>query len=67
MLRRRVLVVLSILSLVSLSLALAPSAEAVVPGKPGKIAFQRIADGINAEIFLMKADGSNQVNITNHP
>lgn len=59
--------VLSVLALALVALPLASTANAVVPGKPGKIAFQRVVDGTNPEIFTMKADGSNQVNITNNP
>ncbi len=64
--RPRAVLVTSLLALGYAGLV-TPPAHAVVPGKPGKIAFHRIVGGTNAEIFVMKADGSNQVNITNDP
>jgi len=42
------------------------SAVATVSGENGQIAFVSNRDG-NSEIYLMESDGSNQVNITNHP
>ena len=36
------------------------------PPRPTKIAFESNRDG-NAEIYVMNADGTNQVNITNNP
>ncbi|HKC62893.1 MAG TPA: DPP IV N-terminal domain-containing protein [Pyrinomonadaceae bacterium] len=36
------------------------------PGTNGKIAFTSMRDG-NAEIYVMNADGSNQVNLTKNP
>ncbi len=41
-------------------------AVAVVPGDNGRIAFVSDRDG-NDEIYLMGADGSDLVNLTNHP
>lgn len=41
-------------------------ATATVSGQNGKIAFVSDRDG-NPEIYVMEADGSNQVNLTNHP
>jgi TolB protein len=46
-----------------------PSVDAAFPGANGKIAFVRqleIGEGWG-EIFVMDADGSNQVQISNHP
>ena len=40
-------------------------AEAAFPGLNGKIAFQSTRDG-NGEVYVMNADGSNQVNISNN-
>ncbi|HUL71376.1 MAG TPA: hypothetical protein VLT17_14200 [Gemmatimonadales bacterium] len=34
------------------------------PGRPGRIAFVSTRNG-NAEIYVMNADGSGQVNLTN--
>ena len=41
-------------------------ATATVSGENGKIAFVSDRDG-NPEIYVMEADGSNPVNLTNHP
>jgi Tol biopolymer transport system component len=41
-------------------------AEAAFPGTNGKIAFQSDRDG-NMEIYVMSADGSGQVNVSNNP
>lgn len=49
-----------------LGVSAAPPALATVSGENGKIAFVSGRDG-NAEIYLMNADGSNPVNLTNHP
>ena len=38
----------------------------VPPVASGRIAFETYRDG-NAEVYLMDADGSNLVNLTNHP
>jgi Tol biopolymer transport system component len=43
-----------------------PSALATVSGEAGMIAFVSGRDG-NSEIYLMESDGSNPVNLTNHP
>jgi Tol biopolymer transport system component len=40
--------------------------EATVPGENGQIAFVSNRDG-NDEIYVMNADGSNQVRLTSHP
>ena len=44
----------------------APAARATVPGENGQIAFVSDRDG-NDEIYVMGSDGSNPVNVTNHP
>lgn len=41
-------------------------AEAAFPGKNGEIAFQSSRDG-NEEIYVMRADGSNQTRLTTDP
>ncbi len=43
----------------------APAANAVVPGKNGKIAFSSVRDGKNQNIYVMNADGSGQTRLTN--
>jgi TolB protein len=43
----------------------AKPAKATFPGANGKIAFESNRDG-NSEIYVMKADGSNQTNLTNN-
>lgn len=49
-----------------LGVASALPVSATVSGENGKIAFVSNRDG-NAEIYLMNADGSNPVNLTNNP
>ena len=44
----------------------APTAQAAFPGANGKIAFTSTRDG-NLEIYVMNADGTDQVNRTNNP
>ena len=46
-----------------LALTLAPSACAP---KPGKITFESYRDG-NYEVYVMNADGTGQMNLTNNP
>ena len=67
-LRERPAVLGCLVMLVTTGLAQAAGgvAAATVPGENGKIAFVRELDG-NSDIFVMDADGSNQVNLTNHP
>ena len=60
----RVLRLLLSLSLPALVLP-ATMSVAAFPGSNGKIAFESTRDG-NREIFVMEADGSSPVNITNH-
>ncbi|MCJ7509611.1 MAG: hypothetical protein MUP14_01810, partial [Dehalococcoidia bacterium] len=47
------------------TLAPTPSATAGAPAA-GKIAFQSNRDG-NDEVYVMNADGSGQINLTNNP
>ena len=57
---------LTLIALLAALLAgVAPAANAVVPGKNGKIAFTSSRDG-NHEIYVMKADGSGQTRLTNN-
>lgn len=51
---------------VAVVVAAADEADAVVSGENGRIAFVSDRDG-NDEIYLMDADGTNLVNLTNHP
>ncbi len=48
------------------AVAASTPAHASFPGRAGKIAFGSDRDG-NREIYVMNADGSNQVNLTNSP
>jgi Tol biopolymer transport system component len=41
-------------------------ARAIYPGDNGQIVFERLNDGA-LDVFVMKADGTGQINITNHP
>ena len=41
-------------------------ARAIYPGDNGQIVFERLIDGA-LDVFVMKADGTGQINITNHP
>lgn len=41
-------------------------AEATFPGENGRIAFTRILEPLDSEIFVMKADGSGRRNLTNN-
>jgi hypothetical protein len=41
-------------------------ARAIYPGENGQIVFERLVDGA-FDVFVMKADGTEQINITNHP
>ena len=43
-----------------------PVSSGTFPGTNGKIAFTSIRDG-NGEIYVMDADGSNQINLTGNP
>ncbi|MCI0556023.1 MAG: hypothetical protein L0287_34200, partial [Anaerolineae bacterium] len=43
----------------------APAAHAAFPGTNGKITFQSDRDG-NLEIYVMNADGSGQIRLTNN-
>src|SRR6185503_7112081 len=55
----------ALLGLVSCLFVLASRAEAVPPSN-GRIAFDSNRTG-NDEIFVMNADGSNQINLSNNP
>ena len=65
--RRRLLFVtaLAITLVAGASITANRPAKAAFPGLNGKIAFQSTRDG-NEEIYVMDADGSNQVNISNN-
>jgi Tol biopolymer transport system component len=54
-----------VVSTTLLTLALAVPVLAAFPGQNGRIAFTSVADG-NAEIYSIKADGSDPVNLTNN-
>jgi Tol biopolymer transport system component len=71
--RRSMRVLLAVLLVSSVSVGLpsamphsVPEVSAAYPGANGKIAFSSRRTG-NDEIFVMDADGSNPINITNHP
>lgn len=57
---------LTVFLLLMASSALAPMAHGAFPGANGKIAFMSNRDG-NSDIYLMNADGSGRVNLTNNP
>ena len=65
--KTRVFLILVTLGLMAgiLALTIGPTLAAF-PGINGKIAFESIRDG-NLEIYVMNADGSGQMNLTNNP
>jgi Tol biopolymer transport system component len=63
---RAIVGVLVIIACVAVLPHLPPPAGAVVPGDNGRIVFASTRDG-NSEIYVMDADGSNQIRLTNHP
>jgi len=56
----------SLAGAVGVTLGLAAPAEAAWPGADAEIAYVSTQDG-NLEIYAVAADGSGQVNLTNHP
>ena len=62
---RKLRLVFVAFSVVLLGLPFSTAARASFPGDNGKIAFQRGSS--NGEIFVMNADGTQQLNITNNP
>jgi len=56
----------SLAGAVGVTLGLAAPAEAAWPGADAEIAYVSTQDG-NLEIYTVAADGSGQVNLTNHP
>ena len=56
----------SLAGAVGVTLGLAAPAEAAWPGADAEIAYVSTQDG-NLQIYTVAADGSGQVNLTNHP
>ena len=54
----------SILLAILVSLGLSASAHAAFPGQNGKIAFESNEGGVGIEVFVMNADGTNPVRLT---